>query len=488
MALILVCCTPEGASPSGTAAGGAVASGGRDAGGGNTPDGGSGGHGGGKHTIDSSWALAWSSLGSDAVWGVAATPDGDLVIVGGASGEVTLGATTLPSSGGQDAFVARLGPDGTLRWAKVFGGEADETAYGVAVADNGSILLVGEFQGAVDFGTGVISSHGGRDGFVTALDADGSPRWTRSFGGTSTDRMLGLTVSGENSVAVFAACSGEGSLGDLSVPCPTGGSMVASLAIDAGAPEWVRVMGADARAIDAAPSGAVIVAGAFDAPFSLEATSLTPTSDTDVFVAAWDNAGTLLWARSFEGIDDQFVNGMAVSAVGEILLTGDFQGNVQFGSDTLTSAGADDVFGSDIFLAKLSASGDAVWSRSFGDINGQTGWEVAFGPKGNIALTGFFAGTLAIDDKTVTSAGKEDIFGADIYVAWLDATGHSLWLERYGDALDQAGWTVALNTQADSVFMGGQFEGAVEVHDDKLSAIGAYDGFIAKIPLGETTR
>jgi hypothetical protein len=53
---------------------------------------------------------------------------------------------------------------------------------------------------------------------------------------------------------------------------------------------------------------------------------------------------------------------VAVDGAGNVLLTGDFDGTVDFGGGPLTSAGSDD-----IFVAKLDAQGNHLWSKRFGD-------------------------------------------------------------------------------------------------------------------------
>ncbi|MBL9021957.1 MAG: hypothetical protein JNL21_07135 [Myxococcales bacterium] len=68
----------------------------------------------------------------------------------------------------------------------------------------------------------------------------------------------------------------------------------------------------------------------------------------DVIVAKYDVAGNHLWSRDFGDLEEQFMHAMTVDPSGNVLVTGEFYGTMDFGSNTLTSAGI-----RDIILAKL---------------------------------------------------------------------------------------------------------------------------------------
>src|SRR5262249_47559744 len=62
----------------------------------------------------------------------------------------------------------------------------------------------------------------------------------------------------------------------------------------------------------------------------------------------------------------------AVDGAGNVLLTGFFDGSVDFGGGPLTSAGW-----SDIFVVKLDPAGNHLWSKRFGDGLNQHAWATA---------------------------------------------------------------------------------------------------------------
>ncbi len=87
------------------------------------------------------------------------------------------------------------------------------------------------------------------------------------------------------------------------------------------------------------------------------------------------------WAKSFGSTG--FDGGMAVTtdSGGNIFVAGNFSGTVDFGNGTppITSAGDRDVF-----VVKLSSSGDTVWAKGFGGVSLDVAASIALDADGNI--------------------------------------------------------------------------------------------------------
>jgi hypothetical protein len=152
------------------------------------------------------------------------------------------------------------------------------------------------------------------------------------------------------------------------------------------------------------------------------------------------------------------------------LITGVFGGTVDFGGDTLTSAGSPD-----IFLAKFDTNGGHLWSKRFGDSRVQYGRSVACDGSGNVVVTGYFRSTVNFGGGTLTSAGADDIFLAEF-----DSNGNHLWSKRFGDEwLQQMGHSTACDGSG-NVVVTGHFEGTVDFGGEPLTSAGNDDIFLAK--------
>jgi hypothetical protein len=84
-----------------------------------------------------------------------------------------------------DAFVVKLNPDGSLAWAKTFGGDSGDQVTALAAGADGSVVAVGHYSGTVDFdpGPGVDShtTYFDQEPFVVKFAADGSFVWAKTF-------------------------------------------------------------------------------------------------------------------------------------------------------------------------------------------------------------------------------------------------------------------------------------------------------------------
>jgi len=86
------------------------------------------------------------------------------------------GITLLNSVGGQDMYVTEYNSSGNYRWCLGIGGEEDEAAWGVAETPNGDIVLAGLFHATVDFnpdiGINNRTANGEADAFVLRLTVE----------------------------------------------------------------------------------------------------------------------------------------------------------------------------------------------------------------------------------------------------------------------------------------------------------------------------
>ncbi len=157
-------------------------------------------------------AIPLGSAGTQLADAVAVDASGNVVIAGYLAGStITFNATPpiVLTAQGQDGFVAKLAADlsGTL-WARRIGDVAKaadggtslpalpQQATGVAVDRTGKVVVVGVFQGTVDFGPGAPTTARQADAFALKLDgASGSPVWLRSTGGSVDEKATGVGIN-----------------------------------------------------------------------------------------------------------------------------------------------------------------------------------------------------------------------------------------------------------------------------------------------------
>ncbi|WP_222930589.1 hypothetical protein, partial [Synechococcus sp. BIOS-E4-1] len=183
-----------------------------------------------------------------------------------------------------------------------------------------------------------------------------------------------------------------------------------------------------ATAISSLSDGSSIVTGNFRGTAPFGSTTLTSAQDYDVFIAKLDANGNYVWVTQVEGgSGSDFAQDISSLSDGTSIVTGNFGGTATFGSTTLTSTGANNVYPDDCFIAKLDANGEFVWAKQAGGTSGDGANGISSLSDGSSIVTGYFNRTATFGSTTLTSAGLDDVF-----IAKLDANGEFVWAKQAG--------------------------------------------------------
>lgn len=106
--------------------------------------------------------------------------DGVRYVAGVFSGSIRLGEIELTSRGGDDVFVARVLPDGTVAWAHGVGSDRDESSPKVSFADE-RVKIVAMTDGTADCGLGPLNAWSSETFFLCTFTVDGAPLNGASF-------------------------------------------------------------------------------------------------------------------------------------------------------------------------------------------------------------------------------------------------------------------------------------------------------------------
>ncbi len=333
--------------------------------------------------------------------------------------------------------------------------------------------------------------------FVAADQAGRSLVMSKRIGGYAWDRPFGVAAAGKDTVVAgyFAGTTVVGGA-LLQAAQPTGDPLKVDLFIarvnDAGEAVWAKQFGdALSQASQDAPfqpqdglhgvtvgsQGHVIVAGHFRNTVDFGGGTLSsPNGERDIFVVELDAAGDHVWSRSFGGAaGNGAAHGVATDAQGNVYVTGAFTGTIDFGGGALVqpSIGGSDESG--MFLVKLDASGNHVWSKRYNSGGAASqGNEVAVDPQGNVLLTGYFGGTVDFGGGPLTAVG-----GKEAVVVKLDPAGTMLWTRHYGATAEARGASITTNA-AGQVYMTGSAIGTVDLGNGPVT-VANLSGFLVKL-------
>lgn len=320
---------------------------------------------------------------NDSVYGVAADSNGNVIAVG----------EVFDAAQGDNVWVRKYSPDGSIQWTEVFhGGITADVANAVAVNDADDIFVAGS-SFTLDDGT---------DTWLRRYSPDGTPQWTRTFNGgaNDADAALGVAVDGAGNVVVAGFITTPTAERDIWVRKYNAG----------GTTQWSDTIGGaggqddEAHGVAVDGDGNVLVTG-----------YVWAGSDArDIWVRKYDPNGTPLWTQTYGGAsgDNDEGNGIAADSAGNVIVAG-----------YETTAGV----GRDIWVRKYDASGGELWTRTYnapqdGSDRGRA--VVVDGDDQIIVAASVFRGTqsdnvwvrkyTADGDEVWTSTYNSDGFGSDV--------------------------------------------------------------------------
>jgi hypothetical protein len=178
-------------------------------------------------------------------------------------------------------------------------------------------------------------------------------------------------------------------------------------------------------------------------------TSSFGAGSEDAYLIKTDASGDTVWTKTYGGTGSEFGNSVQQTSDGGYIVAGE-----------ATSFGAGS---GDAYLIKTGASGDTVWTRTYGG----TGWD-----DGNSVQQTSDGGYIIVGDTDSFGAGSKDA-----YLIKTDANGDTLWTGTYGGTEDDTGWSVQQTSD------GGYIIGGMT---DSFGA-GSYDIYLIKTDAGGDT-
>ncbi len=323
---------------------------------------------------------------------VATLANGDIIITGMASAPIDLGGGSL----GAGSFVARLTPALDHVWSR----HLDFDAQAVAVDPSGNIILAGN---ALKAG----GDEGQSDPVVAKYSAAGTQVWRKGFVASVSSRTQALTTDPWGNIIVggelYGSLTGDG----VSVPESPLAPYVLKLD-PSGVGVWTKRFESaptpyhqrGVASLATAPDGSVIISGYFDEWIRVGSERRLPTGMYTSFIAVRDADGHEKWQRWFGNEESTvFPRTTSVDANGDIVVTGEFSGSLDFGGGPLVTQPDpppnEGGHGDGFFIAKFRLGcGEHRYSRQLSNDRYLWGSKAAVAPDGSAYWMGSFGGDL----------------------------------------------------------------------------------------------
>lgn len=220
-----------------------------------------------------------------------------------------------------------------------------------------------------------------------------------------------------------------------------------------GAWRWARkspwVDTANLVAVDRA-TGDVLVSGDFTETVDTNNGPVETENGWNTYLVRLTASGEPIWARAFGGKWADQIFSVAVDPFGDIVISGQFSDEISFGGPPLTT-----VSQYSMFVAKLTAGGDHLWSRGF--VSTASG-SVAIDAAGDVVIAGSFLNTLDLGGGPLIATppipGPFSLPAPDIFVSKWSSKGEHLWSKRFGGPAADSVQRVAVRADGTIVIAG----------------------------------
>jgi hypothetical protein len=335
----------------------------------------------------------------------------------------------LTSCSENDAVNATSDFKGEIVWNKSFGGSQTEMANSIVQTPDGGFLVLG-YTDSNDFD--VVKTHALKDVWLNKLDANGNLVWTKTIGGSDDDFGYSIIASSDGNY-VIAGYSGSS---DGDVPANLGFHDFYVTKINGnGQIIWKKSYGFNshdhAHKIIQTKDGGYFVVGFADysgieggggtgnngSGHSMGKNTSTQKHGVGEYLGIKiDSIGNFKWYRYFGGTNNDRVNDVIETNLGELMLVG-FSESTNF--DVTDNKGT-----YDYWVVKLHHDGDVMWKKSYGGSDIDQAFGIAASGNNNFVITGR---SNSLDGDVTNPKGN-----FDVWVIQINSDGNLIWQKSLG--------------------------------------------------------
>jgi len=286
-----------------------------------------------------------------------------------------------------DLRLIKISSSGDSIWTKLYGGDSLDIGYWIEITPDSCFIIVGETK---SFG------QGNSDVWLIKTDSVGNILWSKTYGGASYDmgRVVKNTPDGGFIIVGSTYSFGNGFRDVYLIKVDSLGNLIWQKAYGGDGYEW----GHD---VEVTTDGYIICGQTNSFGFGAQ----------DILLIKTDTLGDTIWMRTYGGPFDDI--GYAVTPTHD-------GGYAICGYTDSYGAG-----GGDLYLFKVDSLGNQLWSKTYGGVKEDCGYDVEEVRDCGFIITGY------------TYSSPNDTLHSDLYLIKTDSLGNVMVEEGFST---QAGW------------------------------------------------
>jgi len=340
------------------------------------------------------WFKHYGGVNADAGYSIIQTSDG---------GYIAAGRTASYTYGSDDFAIYRLDSSGNKVWFRHYGGTNSDIACSIQQTSDGGYVVAGQT---------LSYTFGQNDFAIYKLDSGGNKVWFKHYGGINDDSAYSIQQTSDGDYIV------AGYTGSYTY----GGNDFAIYKLDSsGNKVWFKHYGGSESdygyPIQQTSDGGYIVAGVTE--------SFTYGSE-DFAIYKLDSSGNKVWFKHYGSTNNDGAQSIQQTSDGGYIVAGYTQSDTYGGYD----------FG----IYKLNSSGNKVWFKHYGGLNGDVALSIQQTTDGGYVVAG--------------PTESFTIGGYDILIFKLDSSGEDIWLKRYGDRQNDTPFVIRQTSDGGYIVVG----------------------------------
>ncbi len=259
----------------------------------------------------------------------------------------------LPDNGfGNDVIVKLDAATGAVEWVRTFNGSKHTES--IAVDQEGNILLSGTFSFDMTLGATTLVEKGNDDFFLAKLDPSGNVLWAQRGGGDDIEYLAMVGVDAQNNIYLTSESHSldiDFNDADLLQTAEGDGNILLAKFSPAGNLIWAKIHGRVDDSNDEAgcfpggfavdPAGNTYLSGFSSRTANIGATSLASPYSLNQFYAKFNPNGNALWANVVKtrrfGLN---FGELDVDAAGNLYVGAQFRDTIFFGNTKIVAVGS----------------------------------------------------------------------------------------------------------------------------------------------------
>ena len=330
---------------------------------------------------DTLWTKTYGGASTEMAVSLASTGDGGYLIAA---------ETQTFSDPNGDLWLVRVNADGDTLWTKLYGGDGRDCGGTLEPTSDGGYILAT----ATESSWGAGSS----DAWLVKITANGDTTWTKTFGDDNGQSASAAIQTSDGGYAVVGRNfrPGQAQYENTDVwliKTDSDGNELWSKLYGGSEPEW----------------GLGIRETSEDSLIIIASTESYGSGPRDLWLLKTNANGDSLWSETYGGIGND-----ADDNNGDIIVTGNGDYLITVATESFGAGEGT----SDIWLLKTNASGDSLWSYTYGGDGADTPMRIEPTADGGYLIAGM-----------TNSYGPGDLAG---YLVKTDANGDSTWTKAVG--------------------------------------------------------